>query len=68
MKRGMGEDDYGLEVEINPNFRGDDIYRLAALYNRRFLPMKARDRFDSGEGSSSLSMDDIGDFDFQEKS
>ncbi len=64
MKRGMGEDDYNLEVEINPIFRGDDVYRLAELYNRRFLPMKARERFDSGVGSSSLSMDDIGDFGF----
>ncbi len=64
MKRGIGEDDYNLGVEIDPNFRGDDIYRLAEHYNRRFLPMKARERFDSGEGSSSLSMDDIGDFGF----
>lgn len=64
MKRGFSEDDYNLEVRIDPKFEGDDVYRLAALYNRKYLALKARELFDSGEGVSSLTMADLGvDFD-----
>ncbi|MFP4382624.1 MAG: ion transporter [Spirochaetia bacterium] len=60
MRRGMTEGSYNLEVKIPETYRNDDIYLLAAEYNRKFLPMK--DRSEGGEEvMSELTMDNMGD-------
>ncbi|MFW5642881.1 MAG: ion transporter [Alkalispirochaeta sp.] len=63
MRRGMAEKTYTLEVKIPPRYRDDDIYRLAAEYNRVYLPMKDRENAaDEGStGRSALSVRDLGD-------
>lgn len=60
MKRGFLENDYNLEVEIPQSYKNDDIYRLGALYNENYLPLKARES-ESKSGHTSLSMDDFED-------
>ncbi len=66
MERGFSERGHNLEVRIPDRYRRDDIFRLAALYNSVYLPMK--DRPLGGEGSSGesdggglvdLSVDDV---------
>jgi hypothetical protein len=61
MRRGMSERNYSLEVKIPAVYRQDDVYRLAAEYNRAFLPMKDRERAaEEGDGGgSALSLGDI---------
>jgi hypothetical protein len=63
MRRGMAEKTYILEVKIPPRYRDDDIYRLAAEYNRVYLPMKDRENAaDEGSaGGSALTLGDLGD-------
>jgi hypothetical protein len=62
MRRGMSEQNYSLEVVIPDAYSRDDIYRLAAEYNRVYLPMKDRDNL-SGEGEqgTTLSLDNMDD-------
>ncbi|MFP4566485.1 MAG: ion transporter [Spirochaetaceae bacterium] len=61
MERGFSERGHNLEVRIPERYRGDDIFRLAALYNSVYLPMK--DRRVGGEGDSGgivdLSVNDV---------
>jgi hypothetical protein len=60
MRRGMTEKSYNLEVRVPMEYRDDDVYRLAAEYNRTYLPMKDRENAsDEGESSTSLSMNDV---------
>lgn len=61
MKRGMAEKDYNLEVRIPPDQAEDDVFELAGLYNRIFLPLKDRQGSDTHESQSSLSIDDVRD-------
>lgn len=61
MHRGMEERSYNLEVRIPPEYRDDDIYRLASAYNRIFLPMKDRENAGSESESSQLTMGDVKD-------
>lgn len=63
MKRGMSEKNYTLEVRIPREYRNDDVYRLAAEYNRVYLPMKDRENAsdDGDPAASQLSMGDIKD-------
>ncbi|NBB91509.1 MAG: ion transporter [Spirochaetes bacterium] len=66
MERGFSERGHNLEVRIPERYSGDDIFRLAALYNSVYLPMK--DRPVGGESSGGdndggglvdLSVDDV---------
>ncbi|MFW5710321.1 MAG: ion transporter [Spirochaetota bacterium] len=67
MRRGFAESGYNLEVEIPRRYRNDDIYRLAALYNREYLPLKARTKLQEERLHSDLSLDTItGIFDDEE--
>jgi len=63
MRRGMAEKTYTLEVKIPPRYRNDDIYRLAAEYNRVYLPMKDRENAadEGSSGGSALTLGDVGD-------
>jgi len=61
MKRGMEESGYNLEVKIPDRRATEDVFELAGLYNRIFLPMK--DRESAGqEQASALGIDDIRSF------
>lgn len=61
MRRGYSESGYKLEVDIPRRYRNDDIYRLAALYNREYLPLKERMKHQEDRLHSDLSLDTIGD-------
>ncbi len=61
MRRGFAENGYKLEVEIPTRYKNDDIYRLAALYNREYLPLKERMKAQEDRLHSDLSLDTIGD-------
>ncbi|TVR67785.1 MAG: ion transporter [Spirochaetaceae bacterium] len=61
MARGMEEKTYNLEVLIPREYRDHDIYRLASLYNRVFLPMKDRENAGTESESSQLTMGDVQD-------
>ena len=54
MHRGMAEKDYNLEVKIPENFKEDDVFQLAKLYNENYLPLK--DRINVQEESSLLNL------------
>lgn len=62
MRRGMDERGYNLEILIPSEYRDDDIYRLARLYNEVYLPMKDRENATSEPeaGTTALSLDDVG--------
>ncbi|MDA3941116.1 MAG: ion transporter [Spirochaetia bacterium] len=60
MKRGFLESDYNLEVEIPQLYQNDDIYKLGALYNDNYLPLKVRET-DTSSGHTRLSIDDFED-------
>jgi hypothetical protein len=55
MRRGLEEPDYNLEVKIPPKYEADDIFRLAASYNEKYLPLK--DRVQSREEESVIRLD-----------
>jgi nitrogen fixation/metabolism regulation signal transduction histidine kinase len=61
MKRGMEESGYNLEVKIPSQRAGEDVFELAGLYNRIFLPMKDRASAQEDQGSA-LAIDDIRSF------
>lgn len=60
MKRGFLENDYNLEVEIPQMYKNDDIYKLGALYNEKYLPLKVRET-ETMNSHTNLSMDDFED-------
>ncbi len=67
MRRGFAETGYNLEVEIPRRYRNDEVYRLAALYNREYLPLKERTKQQEERLHSDLSLDTItGIFDDEE--
>ncbi len=67
MRRGFAETGYNLEVEIPARYRNDDVYRLAALYNREYLPLKERIKLKERRLHSDLRLDTItGIFDDEE--
>ena len=67
MRRGLDEQSYNLEVKIPPRYAGDDIYRLAASYNEKYLPLKDRTReVETNADSLDLKMEDLGNL-FEEE-
>lgn len=58
MRRGMAEPSYNLEIVIPERYAEDDVYRLAALYNEEYLPLK--DRAAETTESSGLTLDSFG--------
>ena len=59
MRRGLEESDYNLEVRVPEIYRGDDIFRMAELYNDEFLPLKDRKRESVEAAGPELKLDDI---------
>ncbi|NBF40649.1 MAG: hypothetical protein GVY14_09555, partial [Spirochaetes bacterium] len=65
MERGFSERGHNLEARIPDRYRGDDIFRLASLYNSVYLPMKDRQvggestGGSGGSGIVDLSVDDV---------
>jgi len=59
MRRGLQESNYNLEVRVPELYRGDDIFRLAELYNDKFLPLKDRNRESVEATGPELKLDDI---------
>ncbi|MBN2049960.1 MAG: ion transporter [Spirochaetales bacterium] len=67
MRRGLEEQSYNLEVKIPQRYKDDDVYRLSALYNEVYLPLKDRTREQDGQtGSLDLKMEDLGNLFDQE--
>ena len=56
MRRGMEEGGYNLEVKIPCDRAEDDVFKLAALYNGVFLPLKDRE---GGGGDAAQTALDI---------
>jgi len=61
MKRGFEESSYNLEVKIPKQYKEDDVFRLAAMYNEVFLPMKDRSASEEGSEMVDLQIDDFDD-------
>ena len=40
MDRGMRQWDYNLEVKVIPGRESDEVFRLASVYNNRWLSLK----------------------------
>mgnify|MGYP006273005725 CR=1 FL=1 len=62
MERGFSERGHNLEVRIPERYQGDEVFRLASLYNSVYLPLK--DRMGGEEdaaGLTDLSVDDVQD-------
>ncbi len=59
MRRGFQENDYNLEVRVPEIYRGDDIFRMAELYNNEFLPLKDRNRESVEAAGPELKLGDI---------
>ncbi len=59
MRRGFSETGYNLEVEIPSRYKNDEVYRLAELYNREYLPLKERTRLQEERLHSDLRLDTI---------
>lgn len=59
MERGFSERGHNLEVRIPERYAEDDIFRLARLYNRVYLPMKDRAGVEDDGGLTDLSLDDV---------
>jgi hypothetical protein len=59
MRRGFQENDYNLEVRVPEIYRGDDIFKMAELYNNEYLPLKDRNRESVEAAGPELKLDDI---------
>jgi hypothetical protein len=61
MERGFSERGHNLEVRIPERYKNDDIFRLSALYNSVYLPLKDRAGGTEDTGIVDLSLDDVQD-------
>jgi hypothetical protein len=61
MKRGYEEKSYNLEVKVLEEYKQDDVFNLAALYNEVYLPLKDRTSGDDTADNLELKMDDLKD-------
>ncbi|MBA7663877.1 hypothetical protein ES703_71925 [subsurface metagenome] len=59
MHRGLGEKDYNLEVKIPEQYREDDVFQLARLYNEKYLPLKDRSHIQEEDSMLDLDNTDI---------
>lgn len=62
MAKGLRYSDYNLEVKIPENYKDDEIFELATVYNEKWLPLKSRIlavKERKSEEKSALSMDDL---------
>jgi len=61
MLKGMRDKDYNLEVDIPDRYKHDDIFRLSAVFNDKFLTLKARENEENSDGESIIKLEDLGD-------
>jgi len=66
MRRGFAEPGYNLEVLIPEHYGEDEVFHLAMHYNQEYLPLKERERRESEQPRSDLSMDILSSM-FQKK-
>lgn len=62
MERGMREWDYNLEVKISESHSTEEIFKLARVFNDRWLPLKNQIlsyRRDRNQEKSSISVNDL---------
>jgi hypothetical protein len=59
MKQGMENKNYNLEVKIVDEYKDDDIFELAQVYNEKFLPLKDRELYEGAEEFSNLKIEDV---------
>jgi hypothetical protein len=59
MRRGLGEEDYNLEVRVSERYRSDDVFELARLYNEKYLPLKDRTQAEDGQSVIQLNMEEV---------
>ncbi len=63
MYRGMKEDKYNLQVKIKEEYKDDEIFKLAELYNEKWLPMKIKLQDENkAKKESNLSINDLLNF------
>jgi hypothetical protein len=61
MAKGFRDSSYNLEVLIPADLKEDDIFQLAALYNEKYLPLKARSTSRESGSSLELKLEDFED-------
>ena len=63
MRRGMSEPDYNLQVKIREQFKDDEVFQLAELYNDEWLSVKDKYRplegRDAEKKVSGITLDDF---------
>ena len=59
MRRGLGEEDYNLEVRVPQRYSSDDVFELARLYNEKYLPLKDRTQAVDGQSVIQLNMEEV---------
>lgn len=60
INRGLKEKDYNLQVKIPPQYKDDEIFKLANQYNENYLPQKLKlQEQEKAKKSTVLSMNDL---------
>ncbi len=63
MYRGFTEDNYNLQIKIKKEYKEDEIYKLAEVYNDKWLPLKLKlKEEEKKKKESKLSIDDLLNF------
>lgn len=62
MRKGFDEPGYNLQVRIPRQNENDEIFLLAASFNKDYLPLKDREGQRDQSSTSKLSMDDLANF------
>lgn len=60
---GFWKRDYSLQVKVNQNLDDHEVFKLARFYNDHYLPAKLKKTQEEQQEKSSLSMDDLMNFD-----